>query len=53
MSADQELALTGASVVPAAVGAAALGIGGAAVWFAKKGAKSARKADETPTNETQ
>lgn len=51
MSADQELASTGASVAAGVVGAAVLGIGSAAVWLARKGAKAA-EANQVPPNET-
>lgn len=52
MSADQELASTGASLAAGVAGAVLLGAGSAVAWFAKRGAKAA-EANQAPPNETE
>lgn len=51
MSATQDLAMTGTSVVAGVVGGVALAAGLGIKFMMNKGAKSAAKTDETPTNE--
>jgi LPXTG-motif cell wall-anchored protein len=54
MSADQELAYTGASgVALAALGGVAVAAGAGLTFMKKLGAKSAPKADETSIEETE